>query len=171
MANKFQNSKKQKFIKSRPTSDIETSDIEKRCKFNFSYFDSSQEAGQGFDDWNADNGLCSLLTLINKIKEYTGASLDYWFHQRAGAGGLTVFARYGDFPRNSDFEHPPHVPHDVEWCRFRLGQAVRLIGFVIPANLSGKTVEHRGKTFVLDANTFYVVFLDKNHRFYKTENN
>lgn len=169
MTNKFGNTKKKTFIESRPISSIETSGIEKRCKFNFSYFDAYQDAGQSFEDWDAETGLCCLSSLMNKIKEYTNFPLTYWLHQRAGGGGLKVLAHYGDFPTNSDFTHPPHVPHDVEWCRFRLGQAVRLIGFVVPNSLSGKEITHNGKTHFLDGNTFYVVFLDKDHRFYKSE--
>ena len=169
VTNRFGNSRKNNFLDSRPRSDVETSGIEKRCKFNFSFFDASQDAGQSFEDWGAETGLCSLSSLLNKIKEYTNFPLDYWLHQRVGGGGLSVLAHYGDFPRRSDFEHPAHVPHDVEWCRFRLGNMVRLIGFVIPNNLSGKAVEHRGRQYFLDGNTFYVVFLDKDHRFYQSE--
>lgn len=169
MANRFVNSRKARFLESRPRSDIETSEIEKRCKFNFSYFDAAQDAGQSFEDWGAGTGLCCLSSLIEKLKEYSKFPLDHWLHQRVGSGGLKVLAHYGDFPKNSDFNHPAHVPHDVEWSRFRLGQKVRLIGFVLPKSLSGKEIKHNGKIYFLDSNTFYVVFLDKDHRFYKSE--
>jgi len=83
---KFQNQKKNNFLNSLPQSDIETSKIEERCKFNFSYFDPSQRAGQDFSDWNNQKGLNSLSELLKKIQEYTKHPLSYWQNQRVGSG-------------------------------------------------------------------------------------
>lgn len=169
---KFRNSKKKEFLEKIPDTDIENSEIEKKCKFNFSYFDPSQLAGQPFSDWSTtthgDHTL--LLELMEKIKHYTKEPLTYWASQRAGAGSLKIFECYKTFPKNSDFTHPKHVPHDVHWARFRLGNIIRLVGFILPPD------EKENKGFIqlrnghaYDTNTFYVVFLDKNHKFYKTE--
>lgn len=164
MKNFKQNSKKkQSFLSSRPQSSIETSNIEARCKFNFSYFDESQVAGQNIIDWAKGDGICSLENLFKKLVEFTKEPLDYWKNERAGGGGLKIMEVYGKFPSKSDFYHPPHVPHDVSWARFRLGNKVRLIGFVLPKSL--KTNDEKN----FDKNTFYVVFLDGEHKFYKTE--
>ncbi|MDZ5455911.1 hypothetical protein SM757_04945 [Azohydromonas lata] len=78
-----------------------------------------------------------------------------------------VLSIYGAFPQNSEFTHPRHVPHQAQWGRFRLDRASRLVGFVVP-----KEYELREKTsegFYFDCNTFYVVFLDGTHSFYKTK--
>jgi hypothetical protein len=164
----FSNSKKNRFLGARPQNGIETSGISERCKFNFSYFDPTQAAGQDFGDWNADSGLCSLATLLEKIKSYTKEPLSYWRNQRVGGGGLSVFEDYRHFPNLSDFVHPPHVPHDVIWSRFRLGNKVRLVGFILPQSMAYQQINENSK-FHYDTNTFYVVFLDKEHHFYKTE--
>lgn len=163
------NPKKLEFLDSRPKSCIDTSDIAARSKFNFSFFDCRQDAGQSFEDWNLQNGACSLDVLLNKMKEYTKEPLSYWRNQRCGGGGLKILGQYGDFPSNSEFNHPDHVPHDACWARFRLGNKVRLIGFLIPEELNGKEYTHRGHSYKFDSNTFYLVFLDQNHVFYKTE--
>jgi hypothetical protein len=147
MSKKFQNKKKDNFLKSLPQSDIETSKIEQRCKFNFSYFDASQPAGQDFSDWYNQQGLNSLSELLKKMKEYTKHSLSYWQNQRVGGGGLKILAYYEKFPINSDFIHPTHIPHDVIWARFRLGNKVRLIGFVIPEKFA-KGPEKTAKIFI-----------------------
>ncbi len=165
----YKNTKKDKFLNSRSQSGIETSDIATRCKFNFSFFDSSQPAGQNFNDWNSESGLNSLATLLNKIKDYTKEPLSFWLNERVGSGGLKVLAYYGSFPKKSDFSPPIHVPHDVSWSRFRLGSKVRLIGFVIPEKLSNKVYVNESKRYYYDCNTFYVVFLDREHKFYKSE--
>ena len=165
----FNNTKKNKFLKTLPQSGVETSDIAARCKFNFSFFDASQPAGQDFCDWDSHTGLNSLATLLNKVKDYTKEPLSYWRTQRIGGGGLKVLAYYGKFPKKSDFTLPAHVPHDVSWARFRLGNKVRLIGFVIPEKFSNKDYDHESKKYFFDCNTFYVVFLDRDHAFYKTE--
>ena len=168
---RFNNTKKDRFLASRSQSSIETSDIEKRCKFNFSYFDPSQAAGQALDDWAVEAGGVSLNGLFQKIKDYTHEPLMYWCNERVGKGGLTVLAYYNEFPKKSDFKHPPHVPHDVTWARFRLGSKVRLVGFVLPEDVcrAKSKVTNEGSFYPYDSNTFYVVFLDKNHRFYQSE--
>lgn len=84
-----------------------------------------------------------------------------------GGGGLKVLEYYGDFPDNSDFKHPKHVPADAHWARFRLGNKVRLVGFVISKDALKNMPEEEQEKFC--HNTFYVVFLDKDHKFYKTE--
>ena len=162
----FNNSsaKKRSFIDKVPVCDIESSNISERCKFNFSFFDNSQAAGQDFHEWNAATGICTLQSLMKKCVEYTTQSLGYWQNQRVGGGGLKVLEIYTNFPTRSDFIHPPHVPLDASLARFRLGSKVRVIGFVI-----SPVLVNRFKDKNLDPNTFYVVFLDKEHVFYKTE--
>ncbi len=157
------NKRKENFLASLPQASIEATDdtLAARCKFNFSYF-CEQQAGQDFADWEHDK-LCKLL---DKLKEYGRHPLRYWLQQTVGRAG-TVLAIYGGFPLRSDFSHPSHVPHQVRWGRFRIDQATRLIGFVLPEEYDGRPQPHSGVLF--DSNTFYIVFLDQEHRFYKTE--
>ncbi|WP_193015498.1 hypothetical protein [Proteus sp. FME41] len=155
------------FIDEIPQCTIDKSGIENRCKFNFSYFDSEQKAGQDFADWNKNTGISSLENLMEKLKEYTKESLHYWQNQRIGGGGLKILEYYSNFPRKTDFKHPIFVPEDAYWARFRLGNKVRLIGFVIhPSTFNHLSEKNR---LQYDTNTFYIVFLDKNHLFYKME--
>jgi hypothetical protein len=156
-----------KFVESLPETIIETSQIKIKCKFNLSYFDDNQPAGQKFSEWSHDTGISSLTNLLTKLKEYTLQPLNYWKNQRVGGGGLKVLEYYGDFPQKSDFSPPRHVPSDAHWARFRLGNKVRLIGFVISKDSIKNLTEDEQQQY--DHNTFYVVFLDKEHKFYKTE--
>jgi hypothetical protein len=109
-----------------------------------------------------------LAKLLGKLKDYSAEPLKHWMAQPVGKSG-TVLAIYGGFPSRSDFTNPKHVPHQAQWGRFRLEHSVRLVGFVLPANYRDtKHPKHLcGETF--DCNTFYVVFLDANHVFYKSE--
>lgn len=59
------------FIKEIPQCTIDKSGIEDKCKFNFSYFDAEQNAGQSFTDWHNCTGISSLTNLMEKLKEYT----------------------------------------------------------------------------------------------------
>ncbi|NOJ08670.1 hypothetical protein [Vibrio splendidus] len=161
------NQQSQKFVDSIPTTTIEDSEIEKKCKFNLAYFDGTQAARQDFGQWDHTVGITSLKNLLDKFKEYTDQPLTYWQHQRVGGGGLKVLELYGDFPSKSDFEHPKHVPIDAYWARFRLGNKVRLIGFTISKEAIKNLKADEQDKFC--HNTFYVVFLDKEHKFYKTE--
>lgn len=162
-AKNFGNKRKRVFLAELPDTSFENKGFPSRCKFNFSFFDASQPAGQDFGDWEHN----SLVKLLDKLKHYSTDSLESWRHQRCGAGGLTVFENYKQFPKKSDFIHPKHIPHNVEWVRFRLEQTVRLIGFVLPR--SYENVVDDSCNIKYDPNTFFVVFLDRNHNFYKVE--
>lgn len=158
---KFDNQRKAGFLASIPTASIENPDcpLTKRCKFNFGYFEK-QGASQSFDEWNTDE----LAGLFGKIRDYSKEPLDYWMNQSIGKSGR-VLSIYGAFPARSDLVHPKHVPHQVKWGRFRLDWSGRLCGFVVPRELDGTVHAVTGLKF--DANTFYVVFLDRDHCFYK----
>lgn len=154
---KFDNQRARGFIASISECSIESEGdtITERCKFNFSYFDV-QDAGQAFADWDQP----ALATLLDKLKEFSQKSLAYW---RTQGGGR--FVVYGKFPSKSDFKHPKHVPHQAQWARFRLESTVRLVGFVLPSDVHG--TQHIKTKERFDSNTFYVVFFDENHLFYK----
>lgn len=160
---KFGNSKVQKFFDNLPQVSLDdaNNDLTRRCKFNFSYFDV-QHCSQDFSDWTPDQ----LHKLMDKLKHYSQESLEHWQNQSVGAHGK-VLVVYESFPKKTDFSRPKHVPHQAWWGRFRLESAVRLVGFVVPD--SHARVIHHGTKLAFDKNTFYVVYLDKDHRFYKTE--
>ena len=160
----FQNSRKDKFISSIPIVSLEneSNDLTNRSKFNFSYFDESQNAGQKFEDWDHKQ----LVKLLNKLREYSRNSLQYWSNQKIGSGEhrWNVFEVYGSFPKKSKFLFPKHVPHQAMWARFRLENSVRLVGFIVPEEYHKK--EHSKTKEYFDKNTFYVVFFDQYHSFY-----
>lgn len=160
MAEKKHNPRKDRFLQSLPKDEFvcDIADARGKLSFSLKYFDGSQKAGQDFKDWN-DNEKTKLL---DKLKEYSKENKQYWLGERVGSGGLTILEIYGTFPRNSDFTHPRHVPDNVKWARFRLESKVRLIGFFID--------ETEAREKQLSTDIFYVVFLDKNHRFYLLEN-
>ncbi|WP_373033292.1 hypothetical protein [Sulfurovum sp.] len=158
---KFKNTKTLALLKDIITSSLDNDGdtLTSRCKFNFSYFDSSQPAGQGFSDW----GHNELIKLLEKLVNYSKEPLSYWKNQKNGKQNILEI--YGDFPKNSDFEHPKYIPHQAQWGRFRLEAKVRLIGFVLPSTYDNTVHKVTAKRY--DVNTFYVVFLDKDHMFYK----
>ncbi len=154
---KKSNRKKERFLNSLPENLIENSlqNFENKINFNFSFFDKTQ--GQDFKDWTKKQ----LAELLEKLKYYSKETIEYWKKQRAGQKSSTVLAVYGKFPGRSDFNHPKHIPLDVEWARFRLEGDSRVIGFVI------KKEECQRHNICPD--TFYVVFLDNTHDFYKSK--
>lgn len=159
MSNKrFINTNLQQYLQSLPNEE----DFSKSTgciTISLKYFDKSQIAGQDFNDWTDKERL----DLLNKIEEYTKNTKKYWLNQRCGAGSLKILAIYDNFPLNSDFKWPSFIPKEgVRWARFRLEQKIRIIGFFVD--------EETSKNFSLSTDTFYLVFLDKNHLFYKMEN-
>ncbi|MBP5695714.1 MAG: hypothetical protein J6X11_03585 [Treponema sp.] len=159
MAPKKTNPRKERFLSNLPEQDFvsEISDAKGKLSFSFKYFDGSQKAGQDFKDWNDKQKL----ELLEKLRDYSREGKLFWLNQRVGGGGLKVLEIYETFPKNSDFEYPKHVPEKVRWARFRMESAMRLVGFFID--------EEQAKEFNLSTEIFYIVFLDKEHRFYKME--
>lgn len=158
------NPQRTKFLESFKEITICSHDLHERCRFNFSYFDGTQEAGLDFSAMSA----ADLADFLAKIKHYSKSNLNFWRNERCGGKrGLRVLADYDEgFPNNSDFTHPKHVPVDARWGRFRMENMLRLVGFTVPADA---LKQHGTKLPALDLNTFYVVFIDPDHRFYKTE--
>lgn len=154
---KYKNSRKESFLDSIPLASIESPDDRLACKskFNFAYFDV-QESSQSFSDWDKDQ----LVDLLDKLKNFSREPLGYWKEE----GTLVL---YGGFPQKSSLKHPKHIPHQASWGRFRLAQKVRLVGFVLPKDFA--EVRHSATNSLFDCNTFYIVFLDKDHKFYLTE--
>lgn len=157
---KFSNSKTQAFLASIPEVGLESpaDPLTARCKFNFAYLCKQPQAGKDFSDLSEDE--CR--DLFAKLAQFSREPLSYWERQSHGRG--KTLAIYNAFPSRSAFSHPKHVPHDVAWGRFRISGTCRLPGFVIPAHLHGKV--HDRTRIAFDSNTFYVVFIDHDHRFW-----
>jgi len=162
VGNRKKNKRVGAFLSAIPTASIEEkSDIlAQKCKFNFAYFINDSK-GQDFRDWTQKQ----LYELFDKLKEYSKFSLSHW--EREKLGNYSLFVKYTQFPTNTDFKLPKSIPHQAIWSRFRLEGDSRLIGFVLPDKY--KDMEQNRSGFRFDTNTFYVVFLDEHHKFYKTK--
>lgn len=59
---------------------------------------------------------------------------------------------YGNFPQNTEFCHPRHVNDNVAWAVIKHvgGQKGVVAGYIVES-------------------TFYIVFLDRNHKFWISE--
>ena len=162
MGNRKKSKRANHFLGSITLSSIESKDdtLAQKSKFNFSYFINDGQ-GQDFRNWKHKQ----LYELFDKLKEYSKFSLAHWEEQKLGNHPL--FVKYSSFPTYTDFEIPKSIPHQAIWSRFRLEGDSRLIGFVLPNEY--KDVEQNKSSFRFDTNTFYVVFLDEHHKFYKTK--
>lgn len=103
------------------------------------HLDRSQ--GQTLSDWES-SGMLS--TAMETLRDYCSND----FLAQVGS----KFTIYGDFPpkEKTEFTHPKHVPLDAQWARIHINGKVCVIGHVV-------------------INVFYVVFLDKDHKFWKSE--
>ena len=107
--------------------------------FNFKFLDTTQ--GQTFEEWEK---LQLLSQAFAVFKNYSAQTISEAFNDK--------FKTYKDFPPKdkTDFTHPKHVPEDARWASMHIQGKPCVIGHV-------------------HYNVFYVVFLDKEHAFYKTE--
>jgi hypothetical protein len=111
-------------------------------KVSFQYLDTTQAYGCGWKDWQA-NGLLSkaMETLEGFCKSPLLSQI-----------GSDKFKKYGNFPDpdKTKFDYPYHVPRDACWARIHINGPAVLAGHI-----------HR--------DTFYVVFLDRTHKFSLTK--
>lgn len=140
------NSAKNKYVAGiQETSDVSKT-LAKYLQFNFKYYNHQDLASQSFENWQ-DNKI--LADLNNKLCDFSKLTIE----ELKSMGNLVV---YGAFPDNSDFKEPNFFKGiNVQWARLRLTGRRRLIGVFIPSD--DTTLR----------NIFYVVFLDKNHKFCK----
>ena len=110
--------------------------------FSFKYLDQTQpkKDPQSIRLWENK----SLLgPLIERMKELSVLTRDEALNQQQ-------IKLYGDFPGNgkTEFQHPTHVEQNVPWSVIEgIGGKPRVAGFIAES-------------------TFYVVFLDSEHRFW-----
>lgn len=111
-------------------------------KVSFQYLDSSQKYASSFKDWQKAGLLSKMLELL---QGYCCRPL------REQIDG-TKFTRYGDFPQKDEtmYEFPSHVPEDADWARIHVNGPSVIVGHYV-------------------GDTFYIVFLDKTHKFWLTK--
>ena len=110
---------------------------------SFKDFDVKQiPPGQNYEDWQDKKLLASMFA---KFEFICGLNI-------VEAKQQGILKIYGDFPINTDFKHSQHIAKNVVWAVVMdiKGQKARVAGHII-------------------GNVFYVVFLDKNHRFWISE--
>jgi len=111
-------------------------------KVSFQYLDTTQKFGSGFKDWQN----CGLLSKAMEVLQgYCCSPL------RSQIDG-DKFSIYNDFPpkEKTMFTFPKNVPEDAHWARIHITGPAVIIGHIVN-------------------DTFYVVFLDKTHKFYLTK--
>lgn len=112
--------------------------------FSFKDFDNNQcPPGQTFKEWEKEGILADFLTKMVELNN----------KNRIVACQEKCIEIYRSFPPKSDFKAPAYIEGDVVWGTIQDvgGQKRRVAGYMID-------------------NVFYVVFLDKNHKFWKMKN-
>lgn len=110
---------------------------------SFRYFHNVDDVGQSIDSWRVDG---SLPDLIEKLVYLTANGIT----KVSSDGIFTNYTRFPDAAVN-DFKCPGEISVDENWGVIKNigGQKRRVAGF-------------------LKDNVFYIVFFDKDHRFWKS---
>jgi hypothetical protein len=137
---KFQAKKGANYKRELKAIDTRTGKKDPLIVFSFLNFDINQ--GQSFEDWQSEE----LLALaVNKLRSLNG----YTIPQATAAGIITIYTKV-PFPPLSKFEHPKHIPDDIDWCSMHISGKPCVIGY-------------------FEDNVFHIVFLDKEHEFWITK--
>lgn len=112
--------------------------------FSLKDWDASQcPPGQTWAEWEKEGLLVPLLEKMVQLSQ----------KDRVEATQQQCIKVYGSFPVRSDFKVPKFMESEVSWA--------------VIEDVGGQ--KHRVAGYMID-NIFYVVFLDKDHRFWKMEN-
>lgn len=116
--------------------------IDDNFKISFQYLDTTQKYGSSFHDWEKCGWLSKML---KTLQDYCHKPLYAQFDNYK-------FKAYTGFPppEKTEFIHPANIPLDAHWARIHILNKAVVVGHYVD-------------------NTFYVVFLDKTHKFYKKE--
>ncbi len=106
----------------------------------FSLKDFDVNQGQSFEDWEKDKILSKLMKRLRELTSFTVTE----------AQQNRILTIYDDFPTKSDFKQPKHIPNGVKWAVISIQGKERIAGYI-------------------EDNVFYIVFLDKDHKFWITE--
>lgn len=121
---------------------VNDSALKSNFKISFQYLDTTQKFGSSFKDWQS----CGLLSnMLDTLKGFCARPL---LEQIDG----DKFCIYGDFPSvdKTKFTYPQNVPEDANWARIHVNGPAVIVGHVV-------------------SDTFYIVFLDKTHKFFLTK--
>lgn len=138
--NKFKERKASSYKRESKGIEIRQGRNEPLIVLSFKDFDRNQ--GQSFLEWEEEK----LLALaVNKLREVCQLTVG----QATARKVIKPYTKVS-FPPESGFVHPKHVLPDVTWCSMHIQGKERVIGY-------------------FEDNIFQVVFLDKDHEFWKTE--
>ena len=93
--------------------------------------------GQTYENWEEEK---LLALMLNRFTHLSSQNI-----MEAQKGILKIYGE--QFPDKSAFDYPDYIPQNVKWGSIRIQGEERVIGFI-------------------KDNIFYVVFLDKNHKFW-----
>lgn len=110
-------------------------------KLSFQYLDTSQKYASSFKDWQR-------IGLLSRAMETLHGYCCSPLMEQVDGDKFTI---YGSFPPKDKtlFEYPQHVPEDANWARIHVNGSAVVVGHIV-------------------GDTFYVVFLDKTHKFWLT---
>jgi hypothetical protein len=109
--------------------------------FSLRNFDITQ--GQNFNDWEQEGLLSSAMELLKAHSDKT--------IPEAEKNKLKIYNDLnGSMPKGSEFKFPATIKEKPLWASLRLGGSKRIVGHITD-------------------NIFYIVFLDKDHKFYPSE--
>jgi hypothetical protein len=119
--------------------------LEERTKIQikhivFSLKDFDINQGQSFEEWEKNKLLANLMARLREISSNTVIE----------AINKGILKEYGEFPENTEFRFPIYLFKGVNWASLHIAGKQRVAGYI-------------------EDNVFYIVFLDKDHKFWISE--
>jgi len=113
----------------------------KQRKITFSFIKYYKGEGQSYEEWDS----CGLLAELLKMFQHVGN------HSPVEARQQKLIKEYKEFPPHSEFKHPKHIGY-VTWAVMHVTATSKevVVGYI-------------------EDDVFYIIFLDKEHKFWPTE--
>ncbi|MDM1557510.1 hypothetical protein [Chryseobacterium indologenes] len=127
---------------SRDSKNLELRNGKKEPFIVLSLRNRDRNQGESYEEWQEEEILALAMMKLQEVCNLT----------KIEATSRQIIKEYpkGVFPPNSDFTHPRHIPDDISWCSMHIQGKECIIGY-------------------FEENIFYIVFLDKDHRFWITQ--
>lgn len=163
----FGNQRKNRQVEALSNQVLPTKNLIDSCSFNFFFLTEDKSVEESTIAYWEKEGLLS--KHLTKLQSYSKSSLKNMLCDQGMSRMFKCLRDKSAQPSDARLHMPSAVPTCAEWYEFHLGGLQRLIGFIMPGEFHNEKFPNVDSEFMVNKNTFYVVFFDGAHDFWPSK--